>query len=151
MAWRDATAEDAAVMRERNRATVLRFFREVVGRGQLDVLDEIATEDYDDHVALPGQAPGRAGLKHRIGVIRAAFQPGHVLHDVVVDDEMAAVRWTLSGIHAGPFLGRAATQRPVRFDGIDLYRMREGRMAAHWNVVDLLAFYRDAAPTKRDE
>jgi predicted ester cyclase len=151
MARRGANADDPGMMRERNRATVLRFFRDVVGRGQMDVLDEVATENYEDHVALPGQGPGRAGLKHRIAVIRAAFQPRHVLHDVVVDDDLVAVRWTLSGTHAGPFLGLAATLRPVTFDGIDLYRMRDGCMAAHWNVVDLLAFYREVALTNTHE
>jgi predicted ester cyclase len=100
---------------------------------------------------LPGQAPGRAGLKHRITVIRAAFEPRHELHDVVVDEDLVAVRWTLRGRHAGPFQGIAATLRPVRFDGIDLYRMCDGRMAAHWNVVDLLSFYREVTAETMDE
>jgi steroid delta-isomerase-like uncharacterized protein len=133
--------EDAPVTRERNRATVLRFFADVVARGDLDILDDIATEDYDDHVSLPGQAPGRAGLKRRIATIRAAFEPRHVLHDIIVDDDLVAVRWTLRGTHVGPFLGLPATNRKVEFDGIDIYRMRDGRMSAHWNVVDLLAFH----------
>jgi predicted ester cyclase len=133
--------EDAVVTREQDRATVLRFFREVIAGGDLDVLDEIATADYEDHVALPGQPAGRAGLKRRIEVIRNAFEPRHVLHDVIVEDDLVAVHWTLSGTHAGAFLGLEATNRPIRFDGVDLYRMREGRMAAHWNVVDLLTFY----------
>ena len=138
-------------MRDRNRVTVLRFFRDVIGRGDLDVLDEVATEDYDDHVALPGQAPGRAGLKHRVGVIRAAFQPRHVIHDLIAEDDLVAVRWTLSGTHAGPFLGLAATKRPVRFDGAEVYRMRGGLMSAHWNVIDLLAFYRAVTSETRSE
>jgi len=126
---------------ERNRRTILRFFQEVMGSGELEALDELAVDDYDDHVALPGQGPGRAGLKLRVATIRAAFQPRQQLHDVVVDGDRVAVRWTLSGIHCGPFLGLEATGRPVRFDGIDMYAMRDGRMAAHWNVVDLWSFY----------
>jgi predicted ester cyclase len=127
---------------DRNRITVLRFFREVVREGRLDVLDELAAEDYQDHVALPGQGPGRAGLKRRIALIRAAFAPRHTLHDVIVDSDRIAVRWTLSGVHSGEFLGLPPTGRPIEFDGIDLYQMREGRIAAHWNVVDLWSFYR---------
>jgi predicted ester cyclase len=136
-----------AVSTDRNRAAVNRFFRDVVGRGDIDLLDEIAVADYEDHVALPGQAAGRDGLKRRIEVIRAAFTPRQVLHDVIVDGDLVAVRWTLSGVHSGQFLGIAATNRKIEFDGIDLYRMRGGRMAAHWNVVDMLAFYRQATGT----
>jgi predicted ester cyclase len=112
--------------------------------GNLEILDELAVDDYEDHVALPGQGPGRAGLKRRVATIRAAFEPRQQLHDVVVDGDLVAVRWTLRGTHAGPFIGIAATGRPVEFDGVDLYAMRDGRMAAHWNVVGLWAFYQQA-------
>ncbi len=127
---------------ERNRATILRFFAEVMGAGDLDLLEELATEDYEDHVALPGQGPGRAGLKRRVARIRAAFQPRQRVHDVIVDSDRVAVRWTLSGVHSAEFLGLPATRKPVEFDGVDMYAMRDGCMAAHWNVVDLWAFYR---------
>ncbi len=127
---------------ERNRTTILRFFREVMGAGNLDVLDDLATENYEDHVALPGQGGGREGLKQRAARIRAAFQPRQCLHDVIVDADSVAVRWTLSGFHSAEFLGLPPTGKPVEFDGVDMYLMREGRMAAHWNVVNLWAFYR---------
>jgi predicted ester cyclase len=127
---------------ERNRTTILRFFREVMGAGDLDLLDELAIEEYEDHVALPGQGHGRDGLKCRVARIRATFQPRHRLHDVIVDSDLVAVRWTLSGVHSADSLGLPPTGKPVEFDGVDMYVMREGRMAAHWNVVNLWAFYR---------
>ena len=134
---------------ERNRTTILRFFREVMGAGDLEVLDDLAIQDYEDHVALPGQGHGRQGLKRRVARIRAAFQPRHRLHDVIVDSDSVAVRWTLSGIHSAEFLGLQPTWKPVEFDGVDMYAMRRGRMAAHWNVVNLWAFYRQVGgPTK---
>ena len=127
---------------ERNRTTILRFFREVIGAGDLDLLDDLAVEDYEDHVSLPGQGPGREGLKSRVARIRSAFRPRHRLHDVIVDSNRVAVRWTLSGIHSGEFLGLPPTSKPVEFDGVDIYAMRDGCMEAHWNVVDMWAFYR---------
>jgi steroid delta-isomerase-like uncharacterized protein len=127
---------------ERNRATILEFFRDVMGRGNLELLDELAVDDYDDHVALPGQGYGRDGLKRRVARIRAAFQPRQRLHDVIVDADLVAVRWTLSGVHSAEFAGLPPTGKPVEFDGVDMYLMREGRMAAHWNVVNLWDFYR---------
>jgi predicted ester cyclase len=74
--------------------------------------------------------------------IRAAFQPRQRLHDVIVDSDLVAVRWTLSGVHSAEFLGLPPTGKPVEFDGVDMYDMLDGRMAAHWNVVDMWAFYR---------
>jgi len=140
-----------AMTLEGNRATILRFFREVIGLGDLDLLDALATEDYLDYVALPGQGPGRAGLKHRIAVIRAAFKPRQVLHDVIVDADQVAVRWTLQGVHSAEFLGLRPTGKPIQFDGVDMYQMRDGRMAAHWNVVDMWSFYQQVTAHGEEE
>jgi steroid delta-isomerase-like uncharacterized protein len=135
---------------ERNRATIQKFFGEVMGRGNLELLDELAVEDYEDHVALPGQGYGRDGLKRRVARLRAAFKPRQLLHDVIVDADQVAVRWTLSGVHSAEFLGLPPTGKPVEFDGVDMYLMREGRMAAHWNVVNLWDFYRQVGgPTNK--
>ena len=138
---------------ETDRETVVRFFTEVVGGGDLDALDELVTDDYQDHVAFPGQGPGRPGLRQRIALIRAAFGPRQTLHRVLVDEDMVAVHWTLRGVHSGPFLGIGATGRPVEFAGMEMYRMRGGRMAAHWNVIDLLSFYQQVtiAPRHRGD
>jgi predicted ester cyclase len=127
---------------ERNRASIERFFRDVIGAGDLDLLDELAVDDYEDHVALPGQGRGREGLKRRVARIRAAFQPRHKLHAVIVEADRVAVHWTLSGVHSAEFMGLPPTRKPVEFDGVDIYAMRGGCMAAHWNVVDMWAFYR---------
>jgi predicted ester cyclase len=127
---------------ERNRATIQRFFRDVIGAGDLNLLDELAVDDYEDHVALPGQGRGREGLKRRVARIRAAFQPRHKLHAVIVDADRVAVHWTLSGVHSAEFIGLPPTHKPVEFDGVDIYAMRGGCMEAHWNVVDMWTFYR---------
>jgi steroid delta-isomerase-like uncharacterized protein len=135
---------------ERNRTTILSFFRNVIGAGNLDLLDELAVDDYEEHVALPGQGRGREGLKRRVAKIRAAFQPRHELHDVIVEADRVAVHWTLSGVHSDDFLGLPPTHQVVEFDGVDIYAMRDGRMAAHWNVVDMFAFYRQVGgPTHK--
>ena len=134
----------------RNRTNVLRFFREVIGAGNLDLLDELAVADYEDHVALPGQGRGREGLKRRVARIRAAFQPRHQLHHVIVEGDQVAVHWTLSGAHSDEFLDLPATRKRVEFDGVDIYAMRDGRMAAHWNVVDMWAFYRQVGEPTHD-
>lgn len=139
--------DDGFMTTERNRTTILRFFRDVMGAGELDLLDELAVDMYDDHVALPGQGYGRDGLKRRVARIRAAFQPRHRLHDVIVDADLVAARWTLSGIHSAEFVGLQPTGKQIEFDGVDMYLMRDGRMAAHWNVVDMWAFYRQVGGT----
>jgi hypothetical protein len=47
----------------KNKANILTFYREVMNKGRLEVLDELVSKDLVDHNAFPGQAPGREDLK----------------------------------------------------------------------------------------
>jgi predicted SnoaL-like aldol condensation-catalyzing enzyme len=138
---------------ERNRNTVLRFFNEVMALGSLEVLDELAVDDYEDHGALPGQGPGRAGLKQRVATIRAAFEPRKELHDVIVDGDRVAVRWTLRGDpqrsvhrHAGHRpIGRVRRRSPL----CDARRPYGGPLERRWPMGVLPAgWWRGQGPTR---
>ena len=43
-----------------------------------------------------------------------------------------------TGTHTGPFMGHAATDRPIRTDVFDAIRLEDGRMVEHWGVPDRL-------------
>jgi hypothetical protein len=60
---------------EANKGGVYRFYREVLNGRNLEVLDELAVPDYDEHSPFPGQPHGIEGLKARVGGILAAFPP----------------------------------------------------------------------------
>src|SRR5262249_61636625 len=40
--------------------------------------------------------------------------------------------------HDGPFMGRPRSGKQVRFDSVDVMRVRDGQIVAHWGVGDLL-------------
>ena len=100
--------------------------------------------DYLDHVAFAGQAPGIAGVRQRVATLLGSLDPQWTIHDLVGEDDLVMVRWTLTGTHRGTFLGVPATGRPISFNGIDIYRVTSGKLNEHWNVVDMLEFYRQA-------
>ena len=53
---------------------IKRFYEDVLAKGELDLLDELATEDLVDHEeGLPGQPTGREGVKFFINAMREAF------------------------------------------------------------------------------
>jgi steroid delta-isomerase-like uncharacterized protein len=123
---------------EANRTAVRRYYEEVLNRGRVALLDELAVFDYDEHSPFPGQPNGLEGLKARVGAILAAFRPVFTLQQVVFEDDTAVVYWTNSGIHQGEFMGIPATGRTVSISGIDIHRLRGGRLAEHWHVIEEL-------------
>jgi steroid delta-isomerase-like uncharacterized protein len=123
-----------------NRQTIVRLYEEVVNQGRLEVLDEIAWPDHVEHRPLPGQTQGREGLKQRASMVRAAFNPHFTLEHVIADDEKVAVMWTNRGTHVAEWFGIPATGKEIVTQGVDIFLLRDGRLAEHWDVVDVTDF-----------
>lgn len=129
-----------ATLLERNKALLRRYKTEILNSRDLDALAEVAAFDYLDHAGFPGQAPGLAGLRQRAANLFEALDPRWTIDDIVAEDDMVVLRWHLVGRHVGDFLGFPATGKPCVMRGIDMYRVRDGFMCEHWNVVDMFGF-----------
>jgi steroid delta-isomerase-like uncharacterized protein len=124
---------------ERNKGVVRRYYEEVVNGGALDALDELAVPDYEEHDPFPGQGAGREGLRARVTMLRTSFRQHLTIAEMVAEGDRVVVRWTSSGTHEGEFMGIPATGSSFAIAGIDIHAMRDGKMAEHWHVVDLLS------------
>jgi predicted ester cyclase len=134
------TGATAATL-EANKALLRRYKVGILNSRDVDALGEVAAVDYLDHAAFPGQAPGLVGLKQRITTLIQALNPFWTIHDVVAEGDMVVLRWSHSGTHVGEFMGVPATGRRFVSRGIDMYRVRDGLMVEHWNVVDMYGFH----------
>lgn len=122
---------------EQNKATVRRYYDEVFNQRNIDLVDELAVEDYVENNPFPGQGNGRNDLKARVQAILGAFHPMRFkVEQVVAEGEQVVVRWTQTGTHSGNFMGIPPTGKEVTVAGIDVHRLRDARMAEHWHVVD---------------
>jgi steroid delta-isomerase-like uncharacterized protein len=124
---------------EANKAVIARFYETALNAGDVTVLEQLASPDYEEHDPIPGQGTGRDGLRDRVRMIVDAFGQRFTVEDVIAEGDRVVVRWTGSGTHVGEFMGIPPTGRPFTISGIDIYRMADGTMAEHWHVVDQLA------------
>jgi len=123
---------------ESNKRLVRRYYDEVLNGGNLGLLDQIALHDYDEHSPFPGQPNGIEGLKARVGAIAASFKPVFTVHELIGEDDTVIAYWTNTGTHQGEFMGIPPSGRKVTISGIDVHRLRDGKMAEHWHVVEEL-------------
>jgi steroid delta-isomerase-like uncharacterized protein len=123
---------------EANKAVIRHYKTGILNERDLDALDEVVGEDYMDHSAFPHQGPGREGLKTRIATLWHALDPQWTIHDMIAEGDKVVIRWSHTGTHRGEFLGIPPSGRPFTLGGIDIYRLSDGLMVEHWNVVDLL-------------
>lgn len=125
-----------------NKRIVQRLYEEVCNEGRLEILDEITWPDHVEHYPLPGQAQGVVGLKQRVSMVRAAFNPTFTIEHLIVEGDKVAVMWSNRGTHVGEWFGFSPTGSSVTTHGVDIHLLRDGRLAEHWDVVDISEFLR---------
>ncbi|QCO97229.1 ester cyclase [Arthrobacter sp. 24S4-2] len=120
---------------------ITRFYKEIIEGGNLSLIDELATEDYVDHEeALPGQPPGKDGVRYFVDAIRTAFPDIKVktVEASLADGNMEACHVILTGTHRGEMAGMPATGKSVEFGTTDIIRVEDGKVAEHWGTTDNL-------------
>ncbi len=123
-----------------NKTVVNRFVEEVINQGRLEQADQLVVADFVELDPLPGQQPGREGLKEVIAQMRAAFPDIHwVLDEMVTEGEKVVSRFTWSGTHRGTFLGIPATGRSISVKGVVIDRVVAGKMVDSRILMDGLS------------
>jgi steroid delta-isomerase-like uncharacterized protein len=125
---------------EENKTLVRRFFT-AIESGDFQVFDEIVAQDYDDH--LTGQSPGRETLKQYFAGLRSSFPDLRLpILAIVAEDDRVAVLNAVRGTHQGDFAGLKATGRTIDAMAFQLYRIKNGQLAEHWEVADFASIMR---------
>jgi steroid delta-isomerase-like uncharacterized protein len=130
--------KEGAMPVEDNKQAVRRFYEDVVTGRNLDAVDELLTPDGVDHT-FGSQNAEQA--KQFFGTIQQAFPDLQVeIHDVIAEGDLVAARVTYTGTHQGEFVGIPATSKQTKVNGVDFFRMQDGRQAEHWGGPDMFSF-----------
>lgn len=123
---------------EQNKALIRRFYEEVWNRGNLDVAHAVFAADYVRHDLRPGNPlSGPAGQKQIAGDFRSAFPDLHMTVDVMIaEGDMVVARWTTEGTNTGAWGSIPATGKHVKFSGVNIFRVADGKVVEIWNHRD---------------
>jgi steroid delta-isomerase-like uncharacterized protein len=127
---------------------LVRLYFEAFNAGEGSVFDQIIADGFEVHaihratIWMGGKSTGPASCKSAASALRAAWPDGHVsIGDMMVDGDRVIAIWTFHGTHKGSFLGIAPTNRHVRYSGINIFRVADGRLAEGWDMVDRLGMW----------
>ena len=124
---------------ENNKATAQRWYEEVFNAGNLSVINELLSpnfRDYDDPVDL---ASGVEGARQFVGMCHSAFPDLHItIEDWVVEGDKVVARFTARGTNNGSFMGMPPTGKQATIAGIDILGFENGKIVAHWGILDEL-------------
>jgi serine phosphatase RsbU (regulator of sigma subunit)/predicted ester cyclase len=120
---------------EKNKALVRRFM-EARAKADLNAIEEMMSPDFISHGLLPGQQPGREGLKRQVAKSVSAFSDVRfVIEDQVAVGEKVISRISGRATHdRKEIMGVAPTGREVTSMAIFIHRISEGKIAEEWGA-----------------
>ncbi len=126
---------------EENKNLILEHYEAFVHRQDAEAVRRQLADDFEDHEMPPGIPRGPAGALQFRAMLHTAFPDLRVrLDDLVAEGDRVAVRATWTGTHRGPLpmLPIPPTNRAFKFTGMVFWRIRDGRIAERWAVLDRL-------------
>ena len=122
---------------EANKKLVRSLIEEVMNKRQPDAVDRFLVADFVEH--NPNLPQGREGRKKFVSAVLAGFSDyrGEIV-EILAEGDKVVVRVQWSGTQDGPFLGLPPSGNKVRFATADFFRIANGKVAEHWDVVDSL-------------
>lgn len=126
-------------MSEQNKE-IIRRFEAAFAANDGPVIDELCDPGLVDHNPVPGFEPNLTGFKQAVDLYHSAF-PGYEndLHAVIGDGDMVATLWTVTGTHKGELFGIAPSGKTVTVEGMNFYRLANGKVTEVWTQFDSLA------------
>ena len=135
-------------MTEANKTILRRFFEEIYNQGDLHVADEIVAVNYLNHNLVPGESPGREGLKEFVAYLRRTFPDLRItVEDQVAEDDKVTTRFTITGTQQGEFAGIPPTGKPVTVSALNIHRIRAGKIREGWLNWDALGMMQQLGPS----
>lgn len=125
-------------MSEENKAALDRA-NEILNGADVDLVDEVFSEDFVEHNPMPGAGSDREGFRQMVQAMRAAFPDFRTeVHHQVAEGDYVVEHWTSSGTHQSEFFGVPPTGNVVSIEGMDLSRLADGKIVEHWTQMDSL-------------
>lgn len=126
----------------KNKEVVSKFYQDVFIRHDMTRLDTYMRDDYIQHNADCPQ--GKAGFVEFFDVIFKAIPDfKYTLKKMVAEDDIVMAYSATTGTHKGSeWLGKKATGNKLDYDVVDIFRVRDGKIAEHWDVADTFTFFR---------
>jgi predicted ester cyclase len=86
-----------------------------------------------------GSPATREDWRHKWELMRTGCPDLEVITESSVENgEWVANRYTIRGTHTGDFFGRPATGERFEIQGMDMVRVRDGRLIEHWAFAEPL-------------
>jgi steroid delta-isomerase-like uncharacterized protein len=143
-----ASRDDGASVKA-NEQVVEAFLQDVVNEHHGGDAASFLTPDAQWYGGTVGLVSGSANVAGLFAGVVAAFPDAHItINDIFGQGDQVVVRVVVSGTQEGAVLGIPASGRHVQWDGVDVYRLSDGKISNIWAGDDWTAILNDTGTYK---
>lgn len=130
----------AQSIQEQNKAIIGKFAEEIFSKKDLSGLDKYMHEGYIQHNPLVKQ--GANGFKEFfLNWFESVPNFNYTLKKIIANEDHVWVYGTYNGTQTGEWLGIPATNKEYSFNAVDIFRIEDGKLAEHWDVLDVYTLF----------
>lgn len=124
-------------MEENNKTLVTSFIEEVFNEHNMSAVDKYYAQDFIQHHPQVGN--GSEGFKQYFGPFFEAFRDSHTaIEHMIAEDNLVMAFLNTTATQTGEYLGAPPTNKTIVLRSADLFRIQDGIIVEHWDVVDSL-------------
>jgi len=144
-----AASRDGGASVKANERVVEAFLQDVVNEHNGDHAINYMNPDMQWYGGTVGTVTGSANVAGLFASVVAAFPDAHItINDIFAQGDQVVVRVVVSGTQEGAILGIPASGRFVQWDGVDVYRLSDGKISNIWAGDDWTAILYDTGTFK---
>jgi steroid delta-isomerase-like uncharacterized protein len=115
-----------------NKTIALRYFAEIWNQRNLAAIDDVLAADIIGHVGSL-QVQGRDALRQRVETLHQIYREPHFhLDEPIAERDKVVIRWTLTGLHTGEFMGATPSGRAITVTGTNIFRLFNDQIVEVW-------------------
>ncbi len=139
--------EETAVSSAEENKAIVRRFEEELARGNLDVIDELASPDFVDRSLLHGQGATREDYKRSSEeFLDAVSIISFTILEQIAEGDTVVTKYRQSGVGGGVvFAGVPLGEEEVTQEGVHIHRISGGKITEEWSTLELSAVWEDLA------
>jgi steroid delta-isomerase-like uncharacterized protein len=139
------SSPEASSLEERNKTLIRSFIDEIFNEHNL-----LSVEKYFGKGSVEGSpqaGKGGEGFKQFLTDFLNAFPDWRAkIEHIVAENDLVVVFLNGTGTHKGEFQGTPPTNKPVNIRSADLYKIENGLITGHWDIVDQLNLLKQLGP-----
>lgn len=119
-----------------NKALLHQYHVDVWEHHDVSKIDQYIDPQFVSHANPPDTQPGPESVKGFMGALFTAFPDLTSQEDGALGDgDRVAIQWTIRATHTGYLFGMPPTGKSIEVSGMDVMRVKEGRLIEHWGGI----------------